>query len=89
MDAHLHKFRNGVFKIAQRAEVPIVVCTLTGTEKAFYNVLRLRRTPVTLHLLEVIPAEDLKGHTTADIGDRVHALMAADLGLSYGPESEE
>lgn len=89
MDARLHKFRNGVFKIAQRANVPIVVCTLTGTEKVFRNCLRGKRTDVTLHLLDVIPAAELQGVTTAVIGDRVHAMMAEDLGPEYGPEPEE
>lgn len=89
MDARLHKFRNGVFKIAQRANVPVVVCTLTGTEKAFSNALRLRRTPVTMHLVDVIPAEDTQGVTTSVIGDRVHALMKADLGPVYAPDLED
>ena len=89
LDAHLHHFRNGVFKIAQRANIPVVVCTLTGTEKAFRNVLKLRRTPVTLHLVDVIPAEDTQGVTTNIIGDRAHALMKADLGPVYAPDTEE
>ncbi len=88
-DHHLHKFRNGVFKIAQRAEVPIVVCTVTGTQDAFRNAGRGKRTDITLHLVEVIPAEELQGVTTTVIGDRVHALMAADLGEEYGPSEEE
>ncbi len=89
MDAKLHKFRNGVFKIAQRANVPIVVCTLTGTEKVFPNCIRGKRTDVTLHLVDVIPAEELQGVTTAVIGDRVHHLMAEDLGPEYAPELED
>lgn len=76
----LHHFRPGVFKIAQKANVPIVVCTLRGTRDIFPNVKKLRRTTVHFHLLDVIPARDLKGVTTVDIADRVHALMAADLG---------
>ena len=88
-DHHLHKFRNGVFKIAQRARVPIVVCTVTGTQNAFHNAGRGRRTDVTLHLVEVIPAEELEGVTTTVIGDRIHALMTADLAPYYGPAEEE
>lgn len=89
MDAKLHKFRNGVFKIAQRANVPIVVCTLTGTEKAFRNAGRGKRTDVTLHLVDVIPAQELQGVTTAVIGDRVHTMMTEDLPSEYVPELEE
>ena len=75
----LHKFRPGVFKIAQKANVPIVVCTLNGTQNILSNLKKLRRTTVRFHLVEVIPAEELKGVTTTQIADRVHALMAADF----------
>jgi len=76
----LHHFRPGVFKIAQKANVPIVVCTLTGTRQIAANLKKLRRTTVRFHLLDVIPPEELKGVTTVAIADRVHAIMAADLG---------
>ena len=80
LDGLLHPFRSGVFKIAQKANVPIVVCTLQNTNKPFKNVLKLKRTHVHLHLLDVIPAEELKGITAVEIGNRVHRLMADDLG---------
>ena len=76
----LHHFRPGVFKMAQKADVPIVVCTLRGTQNILPNAKKLRRTDIRLNLLEVIPAEELKGVTTVDIAHRVHAIMAADLG---------
>ena len=88
-DHHLHKFRNGVFKIAQRAKVPIVVCTITGTQAAFHNAGKGKRTDVTLHLVEVIPAGELEGVTTTVIGDRVHDIMTRDLVPYYGPAEEE
>ena len=37
-DKKLHHFRPGVFKIAQKAQVPIVVCTLKGTRDAISNL---------------------------------------------------
>lgn len=80
LDGKLHDFRNGVFKIAQKANVPIVVCTLQNTQNSFQNALRLRRTVVPVDLLGVIPPEDLKGVKTNIIGDRVHAMMAKNLG---------
>ena len=72
-------FRSGVFKIAQKAQVPIVVCTLQGTEHVFRNIMRLKPTNVRLHLLEVIPAEELNGKSTVEIARRVRAVMAEDL----------
>ena len=80
LDRMLHPFRPGVFKIAQRAEVPIVVCTLQGTHNILPNVKKLKPATVQVHLLDVIPAEELKGVTTVQIANRVHDLMAADLG---------
>ncbi len=80
LDRKLHHFRPGVFKIAQKANVPIAVCTVQNTYKAFANLRKLKPTTVKIHLLEVIPAEELKGVTTTEIADRVHKLMADDLG---------
>ena len=79
----LSHFRSGMFKIAQKANVPIVVCTLTGTSDLFHNIKRLKRTQVRLHLLDVIPAEDLEGKTTVEIAEQVHAMMLADLGEEW------
>lgn len=79
-DEKLHQFRPGVFKMATKAGVPIVVCTLFGTQDITKNVKRLRRTHIRLHLVDVIPADELKGVTTVDIAHRVHALMAQSLG---------
>ncbi len=79
-DGLLHHFRNGVFKIAQKAHVPIVVCTVQGTNTVFKNVLKGRRSSVKLHLLDVIAAEELAGVNTSVIGDRIFDLMAKDLG---------
>lgn len=80
LDGLLHPFRAGVFKIAQKANVPIVVCTLQNTNKPFKNIFKLKPTHVHLHLLDVIPAEEIKGVPTAQIAERVHTMMAEDLG---------
>lgn len=79
----LSGFRPGVFKIAQKAQVPIVVCTLRGTTDLFRNIAKLKRTRVELHLVEVIPAEELRDKTTVEISDRVHSVMARDLGPAW------
>ena len=79
-DDKLHPFRPGVFKIAQKANVPIVVCTLQNTRPILHNGLRLKHTDVELHLLDVIPPEALKGRTAVDISNQVYQIMAQDLG---------
>ena len=80
MDGLLHPFRSGVFKIAQKAKVPIVVCTLQNTNKVFKKAKKLKPTDVHLHLLDVIQPEAFEGVTTVELGNRIHAMMAEDLG---------
>ena len=79
-DGKLHHFRPGVFKIAQKANVPIVVCTLKNTLNVIPNLLKLKPSRVEMNVLAVIPPEEIKGITTVDIADRCYKLMAADLG---------
>ena len=79
-DGKLHRFRPGVFKIAQKADVPIVVCTMKNTLDSVPNLLHLKPTYVELSVLDVIPAAELKGVTTVDIAERCYQLMAADMG---------
>ena len=85
-DGKLHHFRSGVFKIAQKAEVPVVVCTINGTGLLIHNMKRLKRTPVALHLVDVIPVRELKGKHTTEIADRVYEMMIADLGENFRTE---
>ena len=80
LDGKLRHFRNGVFKIAQKANVPVVVCTVQGTQESMKSLFKLKGGYVKLKLLEVIPAEEVKAMSTADLGERVYALMAKDLG---------
>lgn len=79
-DGLLHPFRGGVFKIAQKADVPIVVCTLQNTNKIFRNIKKLKATHVHLHLVKVLQPEELAGKTAVEVGELVHSLMAEDLG---------
>lgn len=79
----LRKFKHlkpGVFKIAQKAKVPIVVCTLRNTHRVLPNLMKLKRTTVSVHVLEVIEPAWMEGKTTVEIADYVHSIMAADLG---------
>ena len=80
LDGLLHPFRSGVFKIAQKVNVPIVVCTLKNTSKVKINMPKLKPTDIHLHLVGVVQPGELEGLTTVDIANRVHAMMAEDLG---------
>lgn len=76
----LRPFRSGVFKIAQKTQVPIVVCTLQNTQYALGNALKLKPTDIHLHLVDVLYPEDYAGITTVELGNRIYTMMAQDLG---------
>ena len=88
-DKKLHPFRSGVFKIAQKTQVPIVVCTLKNAPQIFKNLPKLKRTDVQLHLLDVIQPEQYAGMTTVALGNQVYQMMAQDLGPELVAQDEE
>ena len=73
-DGNLLPMRNGAFKIAYKAEVPIVVAVIDGTKPVRYNIFR-RKTDVYFKVLEVIPAEALKEISSNELGDKVTEIM--------------
>ena len=79
LSCELLPFHNAMFKIAQKANVPIVVTTVEGTENVRKNYIR-RRTHVRLKVVDVISAEEVcSAHNTALLGDRVRADMLRSL----------
>lgn len=73
-NGQLLPFHNGVFKIAQKAEAPIVVLCVTGTEKISKRT-PFRRTDVYLDVLEVFSAQGIKEIKTEMIGTAVRRLI--------------
>ena len=83
MDGRVRHFRSGVFKIAQKAGVPIVVCTVRNTKHVLQDVLHLRKTWAQLHLVDVIDAETAKATPTVEMAEKVYEMMISDLGEAY------
>ena len=79
-DHLLYPFRGGVFKIAQKANVPVVVCTLQNTYVIYKNLKTWTPSTVELHLVGVITPEQMQGRTAMDIAKQAHQMMADDLG---------
>jgi len=71
-------FHNGVFKIAQKAEAPIVVLCITGTEKISKRT-PFQHTDVYLDVLEVFPSQGVKETKTEMIGTAVRHLIATNI----------
>ncbi len=67
-------FRNGVFKIALKAKVPIVVCALSGTRQIPKNMFR-RKTEVDFCICDILYPEDFENMNTNEIGEIVHKKM--------------
>lgn len=67
-------FHNGVFKIAQKADAPIVVLCVTGTEKIAKQT-PFKPTDVHLDVLGVFSAEEIRGKKTETIGTAVRRLI--------------
>ncbi len=71
-------FRNGAFKIAKKAKVPIVVSVIKNTREANKNMFR-HRTDVCLRIVKVIPYEDIKDLKTSEIGEIVREIMIDEI----------
>ena len=78
-------FHHGSFKIAQRANVPLVIAAVSGTDMVKKNFLR-RRTDVYIDILEVIPADVVRAETTAALSDHAQQAIAEALEKREGKE---
>ena len=70
-------FHNGVLKIAQKAERPIAITVIEGTEKVFKNILRFRRSRITIRILEVLDTERVKSTKSSELGEYAFSLMSS------------
>ena len=77
-DGNLQPLRNGALKIAFKANVPIVVCTIYGTTKIIKNMFR-RKTDVYLDIVDVIGTKEFEKSNTSEIGNKVYDLMKESL----------
>ena len=71
-------FHNAVFKIAQKANVPIVVITVKGADMIHKNY-PLRRSDVYVDVVSVLDAPTVKGTKTAELGDQIADIMNGSL----------
>ena len=67
-------FHKGSFKVAQRANVPLVIACVRGTEK-LKNGFLLHPHDVYLDILECLPAAQVKAMSTGELAEHSRALM--------------
>ncbi len=77
-DEGLLPFRSGALKAAQKAQVPIVVGCINGTEKIARRA-PFRRTDVTVKICGVIPAEETAADNTVEMSERAREMILAEL----------
>lgn len=71
-------FHSGVFKIAKRAGVPVVVAASCGTEQISRN-WPLKKSKVRLKIAAVLDADEISSHNDKEISERVEKIMKAAL----------
>ncbi len=70
----LQEFRHGAFRIAKKAEVPILVAHISGAEKILKKPF-WKRCTVDFEIKGIIPAEFVSKHKTLDISTAARELM--------------
>lgn len=71
-------FKPGALKVAQKAGAPIVVTTMTNTDKIFKK-FPLSITTVRLDIIKVYSAEEVAARKTNDLSEEISALMKEHL----------
>ena len=71
-------FHNAMFKIAQKANVPVVVMTVKGTFEIQKN-FPLHKSVVNMDVVGVIPVETVKSFKTNELGDMAAEMMTKRL----------
>lgn len=67
-------FHNGVFRIAQKANAPIVVLSIVGTEKIHKNY-PFHHSDVYLNVIDILPPDKVEKAKTGELGEYVSALL--------------
>lgn len=78
-EGKLLPFHDGVFKIAQKAKVPIVVAAVSNTEKVKKN-FPFHGTAVYIDFVDIITRDEVEKMSTHEIGQRVYNDLKKVLG---------
>ncbi len=81
----LLEFHNGVFKIAQKSGVPVVVAAIRGAEDIHRN-FPLHGTDVYFDIIATLPAEEVTDCRTDELADRAYALIKEKLSEPIGED---
>jgi 1-acyl-sn-glycerol-3-phosphate acyltransferase len=76
----MREFRNGVFKIAQKAQCPIVVLVIDNAYRVKWRFPFLR-TKILIEVVDVLDYESFKDKHTNDLGTEIHQMMEDRLSI--------
>ncbi len=82
-DAPLLEFKNGAFKIATKAECPVVIVAISGTE--FVKKRIPRRSDVYVKIVDVVPAQKVTELKTAGLSEHAYKLIYDNI--THGKEN--
>lgn len=71
-------FMHGAFKIAKKADCPVVVAVIRNTDSIVKNFL-FRKTNVYIDFVEVMDKQFVKTHNTTEISDMAYSLISEKL----------
>ena len=81
----LLEFKNGAFKIATKAECPVVIIAISGTE--FVKKRIPRRSDVYIKIVDVVPADKVAELKTAGLSEHAYKLIYDNI--THGKETKE
>ena len=84
-DGKLLPFKSGAFVLAKKADVPIAVMTIEGSETAISG-LPFHRPRVKVTVAGTIPVEDVRALSPDELSDRTRAMMTAILQSENAPK---
>lgn len=74
---HMNEFKHGAFKIAAKANVPIVPFVVDGTYNVFEKQMYLKKSPAKFSILPAITQED--GESIKDFAQRTKGIIECEL----------
>lgn len=80
-DGNILEYKAGCFKIATKANAPIVVAVTQGTENIKKNA-PWKHTDIYMDIIKVYYPEDYKDKTTVDVCDEIYALTKEHLKIN-------
>ena len=79
-DGEMLPFHAGSFKIATKSGAPLVITTVSNTNKIHRNA-PFRKTEVRLHICEVISSEEVLASSTGELSEKTRKIMCESLGI--------